>query len=118
MAELRLEDGELVVELSPLERAEAVHGDVRIPAVDIADVEVLEDVRHAVHGLKMPGSALRGYFAVGTFYSDKGARKTFAVVHHHTPRGVRVELHNAEYDEIVVGADDPEALVARLLEGH
>ena len=116
MAELSWDGDDLVVGLSALEKAEAAHGDIRVPASSVRDVEVLDDVVHAVHGLKFPGARWPGRFAIGTFYLP-GETKTFAVVHHDTPRGLRVRLDDAAFDELVVGCADPEAAKG-LLEGR
>jgi hypothetical protein len=40
----------------------------------------------------------------------------FVAVHHDTPRGVRVLLEGDTYDEWIVGAADPESVVAILNE--
>jgi hypothetical protein len=88
-----------VVGLSAPEKAEAAHGDIRVPASSVRDVEVLDVVVHAVHGLKFPGARWPGRFAIGTFYLP-GETKTFAVVHHDTPRGLRVRLDDAAFDEL------------------
>lgn len=106
MAELRRDGEDLVVALSHVEKAEAVHGDIRIPLSSVREVEVLDDVVHAVPWLKSVGAAWPGRFAIGTFHGD--GKKTFAVVHHDTPRGVRVSLEGANFDELVVGCEDPE----------
>jgi hypothetical protein len=50
--------------------------------------------------------------AIGTFTSRNS--HIFAVVHHNTPRGVRVTLEGAQFDELIVGCDDPESVVATL----
>jgi hypothetical protein len=50
--------------------------------------------------------------AIGTFTSRDA--KIFAVVHHDTPRGVRVDLEGAQFDQMIVGCDDPEAVAATL----
>jgi hypothetical protein len=49
---------------------------------------------------------------VGTFTSRND--KIFAVVHHDTPRGVRIRLEGVPYDELIIGCDSPEAVVASL----
>jgi hypothetical protein len=36
------------------------------------------------------------------------------VVHHDTPRGLRVRLEGSSYDEWIVGCADPEAVAAGL----
>jgi hypothetical protein len=53
--------------------------------------------------------------AIGTFRSRDAS--IFAVVHHDTERGVRVSLEDAQYDELIVGCDDPEAVAASIQPG-
>ncbi len=111
MAELIVEGDELVVRLRAVERVEAVHGEVRVPLGSVRTVEVLDDAVGAVHGFRV-GTGIPGSVAIGTFSSRDD--KIFAVVHHDTPRGVRVDLEGAQYDELIVGCDDPEAVAAIL----
>jgi hypothetical protein len=113
VAELSWDGDELVVRLSALEKAESLHGDIRVPMSSVRDVEVLEDAIHAVRGLKFPGTRWPGKVAVGTFVGRHG-KKTFAVVHHDTPRGLRERLEGAAFDELLVGCDDPAAVKSRL----
>ena len=112
MAELVREGESLVLRLTTAEKMEGVHGDIRVAASSVQSVMVVDDVIHAVHGLKMPGSRVPGVFAMGTFLS--GGARVFAIVHHKTKRGVKVSLRNADFDALIVGADDPEALVSAL----
>ena len=112
MAELFREEDTLVLRLSTLEKVEGVHGDIRVPVSSVQSVTVLDDVIHAVHGLKMPGSRLPGVFAMGTFVSREGT--VFAIVHHQTKRGLKVNLNGATYDALIIGIDDPEGLVSSL----
>jgi hypothetical protein len=111
MAELTVEGDELVVHLRPIEKAEAVHGEVRVPLSAVRQVEVLDDAIGAVHGFRV-GTGVPGVVAVGTFTSREA--KIFAVVHHDTHRGVRVELEGAQYDELIIGCEDPEAAAAAI----
>lgn len=107
MAELLRQDQELVVSLSVVEKAEAAHGDIRVPLSSVQSAEVVDDAVHAINAWKkIIGSAWPGRFIIGTF-RDQG-RGIFAVVHHNTPRGVLVKLQGADFDEILVGCDDPE----------
>jgi hypothetical protein len=46
--------------------------------------------------------------------SERLKKKIFAAVHHSTPRGLRISLEDADYDEWVVGLADPEAKAARI----
>lgn len=111
MAELRVEDDQLVLHLSGLEKVEGVHHDLRVPLSAVRSVEVLDDAHGPVGigaGIKI-GTRLPGVIEVGTVL---GPRKIFAAVHHDTPRGVRVELEGTSYDEWIVGCADPESVVA------
>lgn len=118
MAELHRDGGDIVVELSTLEKAEAAHGNVRIPARAIRAITVIDDALEAVPALKAPGARVPGWMAVGTFYSGLGhdRRKAFVVVHHTTARAVHVTLSGADYDELIIGCADPEAVAAALRE--
>lgn len=111
LAKLIVDGDELVVRLRAVERIEAVHGEVRVPLRSVRTVEVLDDVVGAVHGFRV-GTGIPGSVAIGTFTSRDA--KIFAVVHHDTPRGVRVNLEGAQFDEMIVGCDDPEAVAAAL----
>ena len=102
MAELRRDGDDLVVALSVAEKAEALHGDIRVPASSVRDMEVVEDAIHTVSAWrKTVGAAWPGRFAIGTFRDADG--KVFAAVHHDTPRGVKVALEGANFDALVVG---------------
>jgi len=108
MAELRVEDGELVLHLSRLEQVESVHRDLRAPLSAVRGVEVLEDAHEpADHGFKT-GARLPGVAEIATIRD--GGQKIFAAVRHDTPRGLRVLLEGSSYDEWIVGCADPEAV--------
>lgn len=108
MAELLVEGDELVLRLSRTEKLEAVHGDLRAPRSAVRSVEVLEDAHGpADHGLK-EGERLPGHSEVAIVRT--GGQKLFAVVHHDTPRGVRVDFDGTGYDAWIIGSADPESL--------
>lgn len=109
MAECVVEGDELVVRLRAVEKLEAVHGEVRVPLQSVRAVEVLDDAVGEVHGFRV-GTGIPGSVAIGTFTSRDAY--IFAVVHHDTPRGVRVDLEGAQFDQLIVGCDDPEAVAA------
>lgn len=111
MAELVVEGEELVVRLRAVEKAEGVHGDIRVPMKSVRSVEVLDDAYHAVHGLRS-GLRVPGMTAVGIFWLP--GKKMFAAVHRDTPRGVRVLLSGADFDQLIVGCDDPDSTAAAL----
>lgn len=112
MAELVREEDTLVLRLSAIEKVEGVHGDIRVHVSSIESVMVLDDVIHAVHGLKMPGSRIPGVFAMGTFISREGT--VFAIVHHQTKRGLKIALQGTTYDALIVGVHNPEEVWSSL----
>ncbi len=113
MAELARDGNDLVLTLSAFEKAESLRRDIRVPVSSVCSVEVVEDVIHEVHGSKFPGTRWPGKFMVGTLEHTK-AEKSFVVVHHDTPRGLRVRLDGAAFGEILVGCEDPEATRDRI----
>jgi hypothetical protein len=113
VAELTVEGNELVLHLSRFEQAEAIHGNLRIPASSVQRVEVRDDILGAVRGSRAPGTGFPGVVAIGT-YRRHGGRKSFAVVHHNTRRGVRVALRDGDFEELIVGCAEPEAVAESL----
>lgn len=114
MAELEVEDGELILRLSGVEKTEAVHTDLYVPLSAVASVEVLDDAHEMTRvntgfkvGMRIPGRATVAVVR-------RAGRKMFIAVHHDTPRGVRVLLDGDSYDEWIVGATNPEAVIANL----
>lgn len=113
MAELLVEGDDLVVHLSAAERVEAIRGQITVPRSSVRGVEVLEDAIHAVKGLRSPGMKVGAIAAVGTFHDHK--RSIFVAVHHNTPRGLRILLDDAPYDELIIGCADPEGCAESFL---
>jgi Bacterial PH domain len=112
MAELKREGDDLVVVLSTAEKLEAAHGDVRVPVSSVSGVEVVDDVVHAVPGLKVIGAGWPGRFAIGTYSS--GGERTFAVVHHDNNGGVKVRLEGERFNQLVISCADPESVASDL----
>ncbi|HEX3791513.1 MAG TPA: hypothetical protein VHW44_26875 [Pseudonocardiaceae bacterium] len=113
MAELVVDGSDLVLKLSTAEKMEGLHGDLRVPRSSVRRVEVLDDAHRAAgitKGIKV-GTRLPGVIEVGTIL---GEGKRFAAVHHDTPRGVRVVLADASFDEWIVGCADPESVAASI----
>ena len=112
MAELVVEGDELVLHLSRTEKLEVVHADLRAPRSALRSIDVLDDAHEpADHGFKV-GERLPGHSEVAVVRT--GGQKLFAVVHHDTPRGVRIDFDGTDYDAWVVGSADPEALKASI----
>jgi hypothetical protein len=114
MAELQLEGDELVLHLSGAEKAEAVHGDLHVPRSVIRGIEVLNDA-HSWTGIGVGFKVGMRVPGVATVATVRGhGEKVFVAVHRDTPRGVRVRLEGAPWDEWIVGCADPEAAAATL----
>lgn len=114
MAEMRVDGDELVLELSALEKAEAVRSDPRVPLSAIRSVDVIDDAHSWTGvgvgfrvGMRVPGSA-----TVATVHRE--GEKVFVAVHKDTPRAVRVQFSDASWDEWIVGCSDPESVAASL----
>jgi len=111
MAEVIVDGEHLVLRLTALEKAKALHGDVRVPLTSVTSVEVLDDAIGAAHGLRS-GASVPGAVVAGTVTSED--TKIFAVVPHGTHRGVRVTLEGAGFDQLIVGCVDPGEVASRL----
>ena len=105
MAKLIVDDQEITVSLSAVEKLEALHGNVTVPRSAVARVRTVPDGMVEVHGLRAPGTGLPGVIKVGTWRSRKG--KTFAVCHGRRP-AIVLDLVGSTYDRLVVTVDDPE----------
>ena len=115
MAQLQLDDGDLVLRLSALEKAGGVHGDLRVPLSAVRSVEILQDAHQPADGGIKIGTRIPRVIELGTILG--GGRKIFAAVHHDTPRGVLVVLEGSSYDEWIVGCADPETVAQTVLAG-
>jgi hypothetical protein len=111
MAKLIIDDHEVTVSLSAVEKFEALHGDVTVPRSAVAQVRTVPDGMAEVHGLRAPGTGLLGVVKVGTWRSCKDT--TFAVCHGRRP-AIVLDLVGVPYSRIVVTLDDPEHAMSSL----
>ena len=111
MANLLIDDHAVTVSLSALEKAEALHGDVRVPRAAVVRARAVPDGMAEVHGLRMPGTGFPGVIMVGTWRTPHGS--TFAICHGSGP-AVVIDLQGEPYDRIVLTAENPHEAVARL----
>jgi hypothetical protein len=112
MASLAVEGPDLVVRLSPLERAGAlVAHDPRAPLAAVRSVRVTHRPYKELRGLRAPGAAWPGAIALGT-WRHRGGRDFAAV------RGGRaavvVDLAGADYERFVVTERRPHTTAAEL----
>jgi hypothetical protein len=111
VAQLRVDGSELFLELSTMEKAEAVHGNVRVPLTAVQDVRLVDDPWPELRGIRAPGTGIPGKIAVGTRRGGFG--KDFAVVHG-KGAAVVVELAEADFQRLVVTDDSAADVVAAI----
>ena len=120
MATISKQGDQLIVSLSGIEKVETIRGGFEIPLQAVRSVEVLEDPINEVHGLnpshaKLYGMYVPGKTAVGVFLNGQpNEEPAFIAVHHHDKRGVRITLEDAKYSELLIGSENPEAVVQLL----
>lgn len=66
MADLEVDGGELVLHLRGLEKAEGVHGDIRVPLSAVSAVRSVDDPWPELRGIRVPGTGIPAVIAVGT----------------------------------------------------
>ena len=113
MATLRREGSEIVLRLNDLEKAGALHGDVRVPASAVTAVRVTSTPFRELRGIRAPGTGFPGVVALGTWRHRSG--RDFAAVYRGGP-AVVVELEGAEYSRLLVSAHDADVVVSSLAE--
>jgi hypothetical protein len=113
VATLRREGSEVVLRLNDLEKAGALHGDVRVPAAAVTAVRVTQTPFRELRGIRAPGTGFPGVVALGTWRHRDG--KDFAALYRGGP-AVVVELENADYRRLLVSAHDADVVVASLAE--
>jgi hypothetical protein len=111
MAQLSIDDESVTLILSPAERVESFHGDVKVPRSSVVGARQVPDGLNEVHGIRAPGTALPGVVMVGTWRA--AGSTTFAACHGRRP-AVVLDLAGQPYDRLVVTVDDPEATLKRL----
>jgi hypothetical protein len=110
VAELTVDGTDLVLHLHGVEKAEGVHGDIRVPLSAVTAVRVVDSAWDGVlRGVRAPGTGVPNVIAVGTRRGGFG--KDFAAVHGKGP-AIVVELEGAEYGRLVLTADGAEAMAA------
>jgi hypothetical protein len=110
VAEIVVRDGELVVQLSRLEKLGTLHADVRVPLSQVVWARAVEHPWSALRGMRLPGTGIPGVIMLGTKRGRFGA--DFAAVYKDRP-AVAVELRDAAFQRLTV---DDAATVARSLQ--
>jgi hypothetical protein len=114
VADLRIEDAKLVVQLSLLEKLGALRGDVRVPLSAVTATRVSEDPWSELRGIRAPGT---GFPRVISLCTRRGSGiRDFAAVYGRT-RAVVIETSGAVFDRLVISRKDAEEKV-RMIENR
>lgn len=113
MATLRREGDEVVLKLNDLEKAGALHGDVRVAGAAVREARVSTTPFRDLRGIRAPGTGVPGAVALGTWRYRGG--KDFAVLYRGGP-AVIVELDGVEFRRLLVSAHDAADVAAALNE--
>lgn len=114
MARLVVEENDLVVRLSLLEKLGALAGhNPRVPLTTVQIARVSEDPWRDLRGMRAPGTGFPGVIMLGT--TRARSVHDFAAVYRHR-RGVVVELKGARWTRFVISCRDdaPEDVVAAI----
>jgi hypothetical protein len=106
----------LVIELTVPERVLSLHaGTITIPLRQITKAVAVPDVMAHIRGMRMPGAAMPGRLAVGTWRGDQAGRSfhDFVLVHRAGP-GLVLTLNGNHYDRIVLETARAQQLIAEL----
>lgn len=107
MAELIVQDQELVVRLSVMEKVMSVRGDVHVPVADVTGVEVEDEPYSALRGARSPGVAVPGLAAYG-WWRWSGDQRDFVALRGARP-ALRVTLNNrSDCAALLVTVEKPE----------
>lgn len=105
MVDLSVAEGKLTLHVRGTDKLWSLKSSLEIPLVHIAAVRAdPEMARGWYHGIRMPGTNVPGVITAGTFYQD-GKRIFWDV--HHPEKAIVIELHDENYNQLVVEVEDP-----------
>ena len=114
MAELIIDDWDLVVHLTPSEKIWGLHGDIRVRLPAIASVAPDPQPWLGLRGWRMAGVSFPGHFVLGTRRHGEGY--DFCALHRDWP-AVQVNLASGRFSRLVISVPeggDPQAEAARI----
>ncbi|HUB69055.1 MAG TPA: hypothetical protein VL984_01400 [Acidimicrobiales bacterium] len=111
MAEIRVEDGDVVVKLAALESLASLRKQLRIPLTSLRMVQVDESPMAGRCLWRAPGLSWPGTFAIGA--CRRGGRREFAAVRAHVP-AVVLDVEGTTWDRVVISDRDASSKAADL----
>jgi hypothetical protein len=109
MAQIRVENGDVIVHLSWLEKTGALHGDVHIPRSAVTAVRVVENPFSEIKGVRFPGTGIPGVIALGT-WRRKEARDFVCVYRGQRGAVVEIDPRGAAYQRVILSSSDPDGV--------
>lgn len=109
MAQVSIENGELIVEMVGLDKLWALKSRLTIPLGHVRGATADPGMLREPKGIKAPGTHLPGVITAGTFHID--GERVFWDVHDAT-KAIVIELSDERFARLVVQVDDPAATVA------
>jgi uncharacterized protein len=116
VADVSIRDDALVIELTVPERVLSLHaGSISVPLRQITKAVAVTDAMAQIRGTRMPGAAMAGRLAIGTWRGDQAGRSFHDLVVVHRPGpGLVLSLRGNHYDRIVLETPRAEQLIADL----
>jgi len=107
MAEIRVDGGQVVVQLSLTEKIGALHGDLHFPPSAVRAVRVVDKPFGEIRGIRSPGTWVPGVVALGTWRRREG--RDFVAVYR-SKRGIVVDVdaNQVNYQRIILSTNDPD----------
>jgi hypothetical protein len=112
MAEVVIEGGELVVQLSFWEKVGSLRSGVRASLGSVQQVRATSEPWAELRGIRAPGTGIPAVIMLGTMRGSFG--KDFCAIYRGKP-AVIVELAGEEFRRLLLSVEQPEALVERIL---
>jgi hypothetical protein len=105
----------LSVTFSPYEKVGGLLRDISLPRAAISSVTVEPDGIKAAKGLRAPGLGLPGLRKIGTWRgrADGRTMRTAVSVRVNQP-ALRIELSGTSWDQLIIGHDQADRIVADL----
>lgn len=100
-----------MVKLNALERLGAIHGSIAVSLAQVSGARIATQPFRELRGLRMPGTALPGIIALGSWRFVGG--EDFVAIYRGRP-AIVVDLHGAQFNRLIIDAANTEATLARL----
>jgi hypothetical protein len=108
MVQVRVDGGNLLVEIEGLDKLWAFKSRLEIPLTNVRGATADPGIVNEPRGTRAPGAYVRGVITAGTFHLD-GDRVFWDV--HDATKAVVIELHDERYARLIVEVADPRSTV-------